>query len=129
MKFRSPTDEPIHVFLVTGHTALVTAEGVELDPMFHREAISKGAIPGSLTPEQALMLDAKPEAPQFDRADHIAKVLKAMLDGDNEGDFNKDGKPDLRAVNAKLGFQASRSEVDAVWAEVSAAALAEDKDD
>ena len=50
MKFRSPTEEPIHVSLVTGHTALVTAEGVELDPMFHREAISKGAIPGSLTP-------------------------------------------------------------------------------
>lgn len=129
MKFRSPTEEPIHVSLTTGHTALVTPEGVELDPMFHREAIAKGAIPGSLTPEQALMLDAKPEAPQFDRADHISKVLKAMLDGDNEGDFNKDGKPDLRAVNAKLGFQASRSEVDAVWADVSAAALAEDKDD
>lgn len=129
MKFRSPTDEPIHVSLTTGHTALVTAEGVELDPMFHREAISKGAIPGSLTPEQALMLDAKPEAPQFDRADHIGKVLKAMLDGDNEGDFNKDGKPDLRAVNAKLGFQASRSEVDSVWAEVSAKALSEGEDD
>lgn len=129
MKFRSPTDEPIHVSLTTGHTALVTQEGVELDPMFHREAIAKGAIPGSLTPEQALMLDAKPEAPQFDRAEHIAKVLKAMLDGDNEGDFNKDGKPDLRAVNAKLGFQASRSEVDAVWADVSAAALSEGEDD
>lgn len=129
MKFRSPTEEPIHVSLTTGHTALVTPEGVELDPMFHREAIAKGAIPGSLTPEQALMLDAKPEAPQFDRAEHIAKVLKAMLDGDNEGDFNKDGKPDLRAVNAKLGFQASRSEVDAVWAEVSAAALSEGEDD
>lgn len=129
MKFRSPTEEAIHVSLVTGHTALIPMEGVELDPMFHREAIAKGAIPGSLTPEQALMLDAKPEAPQFDRADHIAKVLKAMLDGDNEGDFNKDGKPDLRAVNAKLGFQASRSEVDAVWAEVSAAALSEGEDD
>lgn len=128
MKFRSPTDEPIHVSLTTGHTALVTQEGVELDPMFHREAIAKGAIPGSLTPEQALMLDAKPEAPQFDRAEHIAKVLKAMLDGDNEGDFNKDGKPDLRAVNAKLGFQASRSEVDAVWEKVSAAALSEGED-
>ena len=129
MKFRSPTDEPIHVSLTTGHTALVTPEGVELDPMFHREAIAKGAIPGSLTPEQALMLDAKPEAPQFDRADHIAKVLKSMLDGDQEGDFNKDGKPDLRAVNAKLGFQASRSEVDAVWEKVSAAALSEGEDD
>lgn len=129
MKFRSPTEEPIHVSLVTGHTALVTMEGVELDPMFHREAISKGAIPGSLTPEQALMLDAKPEAPQFDRKGTIVKVLKAMLDGNDEGDFNADGKPDLRKVNARLGFQASRSEVDAAWNEVSAAALSEGEDD
>jgi len=129
MKFRSPTEEPIHVSLVTGHTAVVPMEGVELDPMFHREAISKGAIPGSLTPEQAVMLDAKPEIAQFDRKATIAKVLKAMLDGNDEGDFNADGKPDLRKVNAKLGFQASRSEVDAVWAEVSAAALSEGEDD
>ena len=119
MKFRSPTEEPIHVSLVTGHTALVTAEGVELDPMFHREAISKGAIPGSLTPEQALMLDAKPEAQQFDRAEHIAKVLKAMLDGDNEGDFNEDGKPNLKRLNAVIGFQASRSEVDAIFEDLT----------
>lgn len=129
MKFRSPTEEPIHVSLTTGHTALVTQEGVELDPMFHREALSKGAIPESLTTEQALALDAKTEAPQFDRVARIEAILKAMLDGDNEGDFNKDGKPDLRAVNAKLGFQASRSEVDAVWEKVSAAALSEGEDD
>ena len=65
MKFRSPTEEPIHVSLVTGHTALVTAEGVELDPMFHREAISKGAIPGSLTPEQALSGAPEQEQQRF----------------------------------------------------------------
>jgi hypothetical protein len=97
--------------------------------MFHREAVAKGAIPATMSPEQALMLDAKSEAPQFDRAARIESTLKAMLDGDNEGDFNKDGKPDLRTVNAKLGFQASRSEVDAVWEKVSAAALSEGEDD
>lgn len=129
MKFRSPTEEPIHISLTTGHTALVTHEGVELEPMFHREAVAKGAIPATMSPEQALMLDAKSEAPQFDRAARIESTLKAMLDGDNEGDFNKDGKPDLRTVNAKLGFQASRSEVDAVWEKVSAAALSEGEED
>lgn len=129
MKFRSPTEESIHISLTTGHTALVTHEGVELEPMFHREAVAKGAIPATMSPEQALMLDAKSEEPQFDRAARIESTLKAMLDGDNEGDFNKDGKPDLRTVNAKLGFQASRSEVDAVWEKVSAAALSEGEDD
>lgn len=120
MKFRSPTADPIHIALTTGQTALVTHDGVDLEPMFHREAIARGAIPASMTTEQALMLDAPPAKPEFDRPAEIAKVLQAMLDGANEDDFNNDGKPALGAVNKRLGFTASRSEVDAVWATVSA---------
>ena len=37
------------------------------------------------------------------------------MDGDNEGDFNEDGKPNLKRLNAVIGFQASRSEVDAIF--------------
>ena len=125
MKFRSPTDQPIHIALTTGQTALVTPDGVELDPMFHREAVARGAIPSTMSTEQALMLDAPPAKPSFDRPAEIAKVLHAMLDGADEDDFNSDGRPDLRAVNKKLGFTASRSEVDAVWATVTADNAAE----
>lgn len=120
MKFRSPTDQPIHIALTTGQTALVTPDGVELDPMFHREAVARGAIPSTMSTEQALMLDAPTAKPSFERPAEIAKVLQAMLDGADEDDFNSDGRPDLRAVNKKLGFTASRSEVDAVWATVTA---------
>ena len=120
MKFRSPTADPIHVALTTGHTVVVTDEGVELDPIFHREAIARGAIPASMSTEQALMLDAPPAKPSFDRPAEIAKVLQAMLDGADEDDFNGDGRPALGAVNKKLGFTATRSEVDAVWPTVAA---------
>lgn len=124
MKFRSPTETPIHVALTTGHTAVIPQEGVELAPMFHREAISRGAIPGSLTNEEALLLSGNSAAsmlaantpPQgFDRNAEIRKAIEAMLAGSNEGDFNSDGKPNLGSVNKLIGFQASRSEVDAVW--------------
>lgn len=114
MKFRSPTAQPLHVALTTGHTCVVPPEGAEIDQIFHREAISRGAIPGSITE------DAKP-APStgFDRKALIAGAMNAMLDGGDEKDFNSDGKPNLREVNSRIGFQASREEVDAVWAEVA----------
>ncbi|CAN7451887.1 hypothetical protein LJR066_002839 [Acidovorax sp. LjRoot66] len=114
MKFRSPTAQPLHVALTTGHTCVVPPEGAEIDQIFHREAISRGAIPGSITEDEKPVL-----ATGFDRKALIAGAMNAMLEGANEEDFNKDGKPNLREVNARIGFQASREEVDAVWAEVS----------
>ena len=63
MKFRSPTDEPLHVALTTGHTCTISPEGDEIPQMFHREAISRGAIPGSITaPETAPVIAPKPQA-------------------------------------------------------------------
>lgn len=114
MKFRSPTAAPLHVALTTGHTCVVPPEGIELDQIFHREAISRGAIPGSITGEEKQAI-----ATGFDRKALIASAMNAMLDGGDEKDFNTDGKPNLREVNSRIGFQASREEVDAVWAEVS----------
>ena len=60
MKFRSPSDQPIHIALTTGHTAVVPPDGVELDPMFHKEASARGAVRsnrgiGRLTPGRILM--------------------------------------------------------------------------
>lgn len=126
MKFRSPTEEAIHVSLTSGHTAVIPQEGVELDAMFHREAIARGAIPGSLSAEEALVLGAAPAARQFDRAEVIAATIKTMVEAGNEADFNGDGKLKLTVLNKKLGFQASREEVDAVWQKLVAEAQAAD---
>ena len=113
MKFRSPTDEPLHVALTTGHTCTIPPEGVDLDPMFQREAIARGALAGD---------DVAPvsgQAPQFDRKQVITDAINSMMDGDNEGDFNEDGKPNLKRLNAVIGFQASRSEVDAIFEDLT----------
>lgn len=116
LKFRSPTDEPLHIGLTSGHTAVITPEGVELEPMFHREAIARGALAGDAVPQ------LEGSGAPFDRKQVIANAINGMMDGDNEGDFNDDGKPNLKRLNALIGFQASRTEVDAIFDEITQAA-------
>lgn len=119
MKFRSPTDEPVFLGLTSGHTVVVPREGVELDAKWNKTAIAAGCIPGTLTDEEAAMLAAGDAAaasvPGFDRHGEITKVLTKMLDSTEEGLFRQDGRPDMRKVNAMLGFRAERSEIDKAW--------------
>jgi hypothetical protein len=112
MKFRSPSDQPIHVALTTGHTAVITPEGGPLDPMFHKEASARGAV----------AFDEGSNAPLAgaDRKAAISAAVTAMLDGKEEGDFTAEGKPDLRKLKARAGFAVSREEADAVFAELTA---------
>ena len=88
MKFRSPSDQPIHIALTTGHTAVVTPDGVELDPMFHKEASARGAVCFDES-APAVALTMTPEV----RKAAISAAMKGMLDGANEGDFTAEGSP------------------------------------
>lgn len=113
MKFRSPSEEPIHIALTTGHTALVTQEGVTLDPMFHREASARGAIAFDESP-----VGTTTTAP-LDRQAAVLAVVKAMLDGNDPEDFTAEGKPNLVKVKTKAGFTVTREEADAAFAELT----------
>lgn len=115
MKFRSTTGYDVHLALTSGHTAVVTVEGNELDARFHKEAIAKGCLP------QGVSEDAPVESQAFNRKDVIRKAIQDMLDGANEGDFTAAGKPDLRKLNARVGFTVPRDEADALFEEVSEA--------
>lgn len=117
MKFFAPTEQAVHIALVTGHTAVVTSEGSELDKMFHREAIARGCTPEGVEREPAAQTGGG-----FERGKVIREALNAMLDGKDEADFKKDGTPDLRMVSKRVGFQVQRDEVDAIWAEMQDAA-------
>lgn len=99
--------------LVTGHTAVITAEGTDLDKMFHKEAMQRGALLEGGLDSDDLSTQVK------NRAIEIKDALQAMRDGAAPADFTKEGKPDLRKLIAKLGFQVSRDEVDAYWEELS----------
>ena len=112
MKFRSPSDQPIHIALTTGHTAVVTPEGVPLDPMFHKEASARGAVAF----DDNTTIVPSPE----DRKAAISAALKGMLDGAAEGDFTAEGKPNLLRLKAAVGFAVTREEADVVFVELTA---------
>ena len=114
MKFQAPTDEPIHVALTSGHTAIVTQEGTDLDEPFYREAVKRGALPVDANAGQALQAQA------LDRKYAIRDALVAMQRGGDKEDFTKDGKPDLRKLNARVGFPVPREEADLQWSEIAA---------
>jgi hypothetical protein len=119
MKFKAPTEHPVHIALTSGHTCAIPGindepAGVEIDPMFHREAIARGAEPSGVP-----VMTHKPGSGPT-RTDVITKTLQAMLDGSDEGDFKKDGTPDLNAVSRRCGFKVQREEVDAIYKELTA---------
>lgn len=114
MKFYAPSEQPIHVALTTGHTAVITQEGTDLEPAFHREAIARGAVleAGSGTSDL--------QSQQMVRTRTIIETLEAARDSNSQELFTKDGRPDLRKLIGKLGFTVTREEVDAHWAEITA---------
>ena len=117
MKFRSPSDQPIHIALTTGHTAVVPPDGVELDPMFHKEASARGAVCFDEN-APAVALTMTPEV----RKAAISAAMKGMLDGKVEDDFTTDGKPNLRKLKERVGFTVTREEADAAFIELTAKA-------
>ena len=113
MKFRSSSDQPTYLGLTSGHTAVVTPEGVELDKKFHKEAIAQGCLPEGIEDEP------QEQAPAFDRKQVITDALNAMLAGSDPDDFTSAGKPSLTKLNARVGFTVARVEADAIWDELS----------
>lgn len=90
-------------------------EFTELEPRFHREAIANGCNPFGTEAEAPVVAGEG-----FDRREVVVTAMNDMLDGAEEGDFTADGKPDLRKLNAKVGFTVDRSERDALWSELTA---------
>ncbi len=114
MKFRSTTGQPVHLALTSGHTAVVTTEGNELDSVFHRTAIANGCLP------EGVSSDVPDPGAEPTRKEIIVGAMNAMLDGKDEKDFNNDGKINLGRLNARLGFTIARDEADAIFEEITA---------
>lgn len=114
MKMRSPTDTPIYLALTSGHTLVIGPELVEIPRMFHRMALAEECLPEGV--DAPLPAEGEPEATKMDL---ICKAIRSMLNGNADGDFNNDGRPDVRRLTLKAGFNVSAGERDAAWAIVS----------
>ena len=113
MKFFAPTEEPVQIALITGHTCIVTAEGTELEPRFQKDAIAMGC-----TPEGVERAAPEVSKPGFDREEAIRKAIKDMVANPQANDFRNDGTPSASMVSKYVGFQALRTEVGRIWFEM-----------
>jgi len=113
MKLYAPTEEAVQIGLTSGHMLVIERAGTEVPPMFRREAIARGCL---TDPNE--VVDPEQE-PAFDRSKVIATAIRAMLEGSAEGDFNGDGRPNLNALQKRVGFSVQREEADRIFEEVS----------
>ena len=115
MKFRAPSDEPVHLRLLTGHTATLTREWKELDEIFHAAAFEKRCEcdkGGIIAPKDVAIQAADQSDGKFADADaHYRAALTTMLERNEEGDFTQDGLPNLKALSKVIGFTAVREEL------------------
>lgn len=123
MKLYAPTHEPVHVALLNGHATLITKEGTDVDRQFFRDAMDKGCLTepanGDLKSDIEVEDDEKDDADSSDeRKQAIKSAINDMLNGSNEGDFNADGKPDLRKLTGRVGFKVSKTEAESALAEL-----------
>lgn len=119
MKFKAPQGD-IHLALRSGHTTVITPEGVELPDMFHREAIARGCIPVGVSGGAGVPVQGASK--EFVRADVITEAMKEMLVAQAEGDFTASGAPNIDRLSAKCGFRVEREERDSLWEQLEAEA-------
>lgn len=127
MKFRSPGEEPVHIALTSGHTLVITSEGVPVPDHFRREAISRGAEPmgtdgANIAPSRQSDEGGGDDGQSTEekRLELIKAALRSMLNGANEEDFTAAGTPNLKRLQFLAGFNVPRAEADAAWALVQA---------
>ncbi len=112
MKFRSPTETPIHIALLSGHTCVIGPQLAEVEPRFHREAVAAGAIP------EGMDAAAPVAAPEKSKSQLIVDAVKAAIDDAKADEFDGQGKVKIEALSKRAGFNVSASERNAAWTKV-----------
>jgi len=115
MKFKAPGNEPEMISLTSGHTIVIEPGGTTVPPRFRKEAVARGCMPVGVGAEDDVLTEEEK------RGQLVIDGINKLLDSDDPAAFNGDGKPNLRKLNAVLGFNASREELDAAWAKITPA--------
>jgi len=122
IKFRSPTDEVLHVASTSGHAARIGPEWRELPAILHKAAIAEGAITSNMSKE-AIEAVLQSASKPFDSREAIKGAIKAMLEEDDQQEnFTTAGLPNLKKLSERCGFNVDREVMQEVWKEVEAEA-------
>jgi hypothetical protein len=117
LRFRSPTDNVLHVTTIFGHAARIGPDWRELPPILHKPAIAAGAITDNMTADS---INASNESadPPFSQEAEIRKAIIAMLGEDDPTNFTNAGVPNLNKLSARCGFTVDREQMQQVWADL-----------
>lgn len=110
MKFKSPTETPVYLALLSGHCAVVGPEWRELPIILHKKAFEEGCITDNMDAET---IAAKVENAQPQKSNHeiLVETIKGMAANPQDGDFTAADLPNLKRLSSLVGWTVSREEM------------------
>lgn len=123
MKFKTPGSEPIMIGLTSGHTLTILPTGTDTPVIFRKAALERGCVPVGIE------VEAGSAGTGPTKAQVIEAAIEKLLNGDDEGAFTGDGRPNADKLSEAAGFKISASERDAAWADYQAKNPAGDGED
>lgn len=121
MKFKSISGKDIQINLDSGHSGTVFADDwCDLHPMFHREAIAQGVITDNMSAESIAAASVVAGDGGIPKMKLIKEAIEAMILDANKSDFTQSGHPNLKRLGERVGFGVERTDMEAMWAEITA---------
>lgn len=113
MRFRSRTDEPVRLALLSGHTAVVGRDWRELPPIFHADAYKAGCQAEDSAAVEETTVKPGPDAGNqvVDHDTAYRNALTTMVTRSEEGDFTAASLPNINVVSKLCGFTARKEDV------------------
>lgn len=110
MQFKSPTDTPIQVALLSGHCAVVGPEWRDLPPNLHPEAFRLGCISDNMS-QTDIESRVIQHTPQATNAEKLAVIIHEMIAENKPANFTGAGLPHMKTLSAKAGWTVNREDM------------------
>ena len=110
MKFKSPTETPIHICLLSGHSAVIGNEWRELPPILHRKALEEGCISDNMDAE-SIAVRVEAAKPEQSNNEILVGIIKGMMANPQPSDFTAADLPNLKRLSGVAGWTVTREEM------------------
>lgn len=110
MKFKSPSNKPVYIALLSGHSAYVGNEWRELPLLMHREALAAGCITDNMD-EASIAAKVESAKPEKDRHQILVATIKSMMDEGKPGYFTAADLPNMKTLNKLAGWIVSKEDM------------------